>query len=202
MKNKKANFKNELETQYQMLIKANKEEQSKRSLIMMFILILTLISCSITAYFSYKAYKSISLNEETIEEQDIHYETLSVMYNSTDTLDIKDIKDSTNREAKVITITNEGDTEITFDIKLTSINTNLVTTNNMVYTISKNNKETTKQLPLVDTTIVKDNKISPEETIVYTLNLKYNGNSTAEFPNNYKAKIVVEQKNNNVNLLE
>lgn len=202
MKNKKANFKNELETQYQMLIKANKEEQSKRSLIMMFILILTLISCSITAYFSYKAYKSISLNEETIEEQDIHYETLSVMYNSTDTLDIKDIKDSTNREAKVITITNEGDTEITFDIKLTSINTNLVTTNNMVYTISKNNKETTKQLPLVDTTIVKDNKISPEETIVYTLNLKYNGNSTAEFSNNYKAKIVVEQKNNNVNLLE
>lgn len=105
---------------------------------------------------------------------------------------------------KVITVTNEGNATITFDIKLTSIKTSLLSTKNLVYTITENGETTTsKELPLAETSIVRDVTIAPKETIRYIINISYNGvveNNLA--PNYYNANIDVQQTTNSVDLLE
>ena len=104
---------------------------------------------------------------------------------------------------KVITITNEGNTEITYNIKLTSINTQLLSTNNLVYTLTKNNENAvSKELPLTETNIISNVKIGPKETNTYLLSVKFNGILDLGVTHNYSASVVVEQTGTKANLLE
>ena len=103
---------------------------------------------------------------------------------------------------KVIQITNEGNSDIIFDIKLTSIKTSLLSTNNLVYTLTRDNETSdAMELPLNDKIIAQDIKINPEQTISFILTVKYNGTIESN-NNNYSANIEIEQKNNKANLLE
>ncbi len=202
---KNDNFKNELESQYAILIKASENSERKRFVVITTILSITLVSSLVSVVFAILAFKSShKINVET-QEATTHYQTLSVQYNNTNNLNLEGIGNGyTLKTPKLITITNEGDTDITFDIKLTSINTSLLSTNNLVYTISKNNDESSvKQLPLSEKVITSDVKISPSQTISYIIKVSFNGTiEENNYSNYYNSKIVIEQKDNKSDLLD
>ena len=203
--NKNDNFKSELETQYSILIKAQQEEHKKIYIIVLSILSITLIASIVSLIFAHKAYTSTkSINTQKTESNTL-YQTLSTTYNSTKKLDINNITTGYKMQTpKVITVTNEGNATITFDIKLTSIKTSLLSTKNLVYTITENGETTTsKELPLAETSIVRDVTIAPKETIRYIINISYNGGVESNLaPNYYNANIDVQQTTNSVDLLE
>ncbi len=202
---KNENFKTELENQYTILIKASEKKEEKRFIIILTILSVTLISVLISIIFTILAFRnSLKINIES-KEVSTHYQTLAITYNGNESLNLSNIGNGYQLQTpKVINITNEGDTDITFDIKLTSINTSLLSTNNLLYTLTKNNNESTsKELPLSDKVIASDVKIAPNETISYVIKVAFTG--TIEANNNtnyYNSKIIIEQKDNKSNLLE
>jgi hypothetical protein len=156
-------------------------------------------------FFSFKAFSSTKeLKEENETINKTHNLTLVTTFNNGETLNIENI--TTGYELTnptVIQITNEGNSDITFDIKLTSIKTSLLSTNNLIYTITRdNNTSNEMELPLSDKSIVQDILIKPQQTISFTLKVKYNGVVEDGSTNNYSAKIVVEQKGNKTDLLE
>ena len=200
---KNENFKSELETQYNILIKAEEREQKRRTYIILAILISTLIATVISLVFSYNSFKKLN-PENSKNNNEVYYRTLSTTYNNTSRLDLVNI--TTGYELpnpKVITITNEGNTEITYNIKLTSINTQLLSTNNLVYTLTKNNENAvSKELPLTETNLISNVKIGPKETNTYLLSVKFNGILDLGVTHNYSASVVVEQTGTKANLLE
>lgn len=202
---KNENFKSELETQYTILIKASEKKEHQRFVIILTILIITLVSVLISIIFAVMAFKnSTKINIES-KETTTHYQTLAITYNGGATLNLTGIGNGYNLSTpKTINITNEGDTDITFDVKLTSINTSLLSTNNLVYTLTKNNNESTsKELPLSDKVIASDIKIAPNETVSYIIKVTFNGTiEENNYTNYYNSKIVIDQKNNKSNLLE
>lgn len=200
---KNENFKSELETQYNILIKAEEKEQKRRTIIILAILITTLIAVIISLVFSYKAYKD-SINEVKEETSETYYKTLSTAFNNSSKLDLVNITTGYELSTpKVITITNDGNTEVTYNIKLTSINTSLLSTNNLVYTLTKNNETSvSKELPLQESNIISDIKIGPKETTTYVLGVKFNGYLDWNAFYNYSASVVVEQTGDQANLLE
>lgn len=202
---KNENFKSELENQYTILIKASEKKEQKRFIILLTILSVTLVSTLISVIFACIALKNSTKIYTESKETVTHYQTLSITYNGNSTLNLANIGTGYELSTpKVLNITNEGDTEITFDIKLTSINTSLLSTNNLLYTIIKNNTESSsKELPLSDKVIVSDIKIAPDETISYIIKVAFNGIIEEDNQSNYyNAKIVIEQKDNKSNLLE
>lgn len=202
---KNDNFKSELETQYTILIKASEKKEQKRFIVILTILIVTLISVIVSIVFAFLALKnSTKINIES-KETTTHYQTLAITYNGGNSLNLKGIGNGYQlNPSKTISITNEGDTDITFDIKLTSINTSLLSTNNLVYTLTKNNTNViSKELPLSDKVIASDVKISPNETISYTIRVAFNGTiEENNYTNYYNSKIIIDQKDNKSNLLE
>ncbi len=202
---KNENFKTELENQYTILIKASEQKETKRFAIILTILIITLISVIISIFFASLAYKnSLKINKEN-KDSFTHYQTLAITYNDTYNLNLENIGNNYQlKNPKTINITNEGDTDITFDIKLTSINTSLLSTNNLFYTLTKNNTESTKkELPLSDKVITSNIKIAPKETVSFILKVAFTGTMEENnYSNYYKAKIIVEQKDNKSELLE
>jgi len=199
------NYKQELENQYTILIKSSERMEQKRFIIIITITILTFLSVLISILFSFLAYKK-TLNIDQEEPINItHYQTLTTTFNNKDTLTLTGIGNGyTLKNPKIIEITNEGDTEITFDIKLTSISTSLLSTNNLVYNLAYNNNESTdKELPLSEKVLVSDNKIAPNETITFILKVAFNGTiEENNYTNYYNAKIEIEQKDNKSNLLD
>ena len=202
---KNENFKSQLETQYNILIKASEKKEQKRYICILIILISTLVAVIISIIFAYKAYQSSNEIKGKEKNSNTYYETLSVIYNGDNTLNLSNIGNGYNLvNPRTITITNEGEDDIIFNINLNSIKTSLLSTNNLIYTInSSNNESTNKELPLTDKTIINKQKISPGETITYTIMVKFNGTMESNnYSNYYNAKINIDIQNNKSDLLE
>lgn len=205
---KNENFKSELETQYSILIKASEKTKRKRYICVIAILVLTFLSVLVSIFFSFQAYKnSKNIDTDMNEKENIYYQTLSVMYNGSEQLNLTNIGNGyTLATPRMIQITNEGDSEIIFNLKITSIKTSLLSTNNLVYTLIRDNnseESISKELPLNDKEIANNVKIAPKETISYTIKVSYNGTMESDnYTNYYNAKVAVEMNSNKSNLLE
>ena len=202
---KNENFKTELENQYSILIRANEKKEHQRYMILLSVILVTFITCLIGLFFSYKAYSSTKeIYDDNKVVTNIHNQVLVTSFNYGSVLNLGKITTGYElKNPKVITITNEGDSNITFDIKLTSIKTTLLSTNNLVYTIAKDkNASNPIELPLSDKAIVQDVTIEPSQTITFIIKVKFNGTIENNSENTYSANVVVEQKNNKANLLE
>lgn len=203
---KNENFKSELETQYNILIKANEKKESQRFKIILSIISITLLCVLISLFFSYKAFiSSKNINDNEKKGSSTHYRTLSIVYNGDSNLNLSGIGNGYElSNPKVIQITNDGDSDVTFDLKLNSINTSLLSTNNFVYQISTNGESSNyKEFPLTDKTILQDVLISPEQTLTYIIRAKFTGTiEQNNYSNYYNSKIVIEQKDDKSNLLE
>lgn len=202
---KNENFKSQLETQYNILIKASEKKEQKRYICILIILISTLISVIISIIFAYQAFKNSKEANQSDDTINTYYETLSVVYNGSNTLDLTNIGNGYNLSTpRTIQVTNEGNVDIDFDINLKSIKTSLLSTNNLIYTINSDDNETiNKELPLNDKVLISNQKISPGETITYTIMVNFNGTMESNnYSNYYSAKLSVEPKNNKSDLLE
>ncbi len=203
---KNNNFKSELETQYNILIKASEQKEQKRFIIIVSILSVTLLSTLISIIFASIAFNNTKkIDIENKEKNIVYYQTLTTTYNDGNILTLNNIGNGfTLEKPKIIEITNEGTTDIIFDIKLTSINTSLLSTNKLVYTLMKNNENiVSKELPLSEKVIASDIKIAPGETISYILKVTFTGTiEENNYSNYYNSKIIIEQKGNKANLLE
>lgn len=202
---KNDNFKSELEVQYGILIEANEKAKKQRYIFLLVIVCLTFISVLISVFFSFKALdNSNKINKGEKESINTNYLTLSTIFKNGNDITINNIANGYIGTPKEIQITNDGDTDITFNIKISSIKTTLISTNNLVYILTKNGEEIANNvLPLQEKIIANEVKISPKETITYTINTAFNGvleqnNNT----NEYHANITIEQNNNKGNLLE
>lgn len=201
---KNENFKEELENQYAILIKASEKKEFKYVIIMLIIISISLVATSIGTIFAYNAYKASKEIKTEKKEAATYYQTLTVTYSDTAILDLQGIGNGYSLASpKIISITNEGDTEIIYDLKLTNINTSLLSSNNLVYTLTRSGDTSiVKELPLSEKAIVQDCKIEPKETIEYVLKVDFIGQiEEGNYSNHYNSKIVIETKNNKSNLL-
>ena len=202
---KNESFKEELETQYTILIKANERKERQRFIVLLFILCITLIAVVISVIFSYKALSATKTNTKEVTESITYYQTLSTTFNGNSTLNLSGIGNGyTLSTPRTIQITNEGNTDIEFNIKLTGIKTSLLSTNNLYYTISSNGETSVrKELPLSESSIVSGVTISPDTTLTYVISVAYNGTMTeGDYSNYYNSNIVIEQIDNKSSLLE
>lgn len=193
---KNENFKEELENQYSILIKASEKKEKKYFIIIICILIVTLIATIVSCVFASSALKaSKKINEEQETRINTYYKTLNVSYNNGSKLDLQRIGNGYELQTpKTITITNNGDTNITYNIKLNSIQTSLISTNNLKYTLITNNQTGNAiELPLNEKIIVQEAKIEPEQTIKYIIKASFNGQMEEnDYSNYYRANIVIE----------
>lgn len=204
MLKKNEDFKEELETQYTILIKAEEREQKRRALIMYIICGLTLFMTIISLITV-----SISLGRTKKEQikntsEKIVYQTLTTNYNGSKQLNLQGIGNGYYlQQPKVITLSNEGNELLTYNIKLTSIETSLTSTNNLTYTLTKDDETSSqRELPLKEDYLLKEIKLEPGETRTYKINVAFTGTlEYGNYSNYYKANIVVEQNNNQMNLL-
>lgn len=193
---KNENFKEELENQYSILIKASEKKEKKYFIIIISILAITMVATLISCIFAGSAFRaSKKINEKQEETINTYYKTLSIELNDGPTLDLKGIGNGYElRSPKTITITNNGDQEVTFNIKLGSIKTSLLSTSNLKYTIVTNNESSTpKDLPLSEKTIISDIKLEPEQTVKYIIKASYTGQMEEnDYTNYYSAQIIIE----------
>lgn len=202
---KNENFKNELENQYSILIRANEKKEHQRYMVLFVIILITFSVCLVGMLYSFKAFSTIKeINDDNQIITNIHNQTLTTMFNNGRTLNLPKITNGYELTTpKVIQITNEGNSDIIFDIKLTSIKSTLSSTNNLVYTLIRDNTVSdAMSLPLSDKVIAQNITIEPSQTITFTLKVKFNGTIENNVENSYSANIIVEQKNNKANLLE
>lgn len=193
---KNENFKEELEKQYSILIKASDKKVKKYFIVIITILTITFIATIISCVFASAAFKaSKKINKEQVETVNTYYKTLAISYNNGPRLELKNIGNGFElQNPKTITITNEGNSEVVYSIKLSSIQTSLISTNNLKYTLITNNQSSNpKELPLNEKVIVQDVKIEPEQTIKYILKASYSGQMEENnYSNYYNANIIIE----------
>ena len=203
---KNENFKTELENQYSILIRANEKKEHQRYMVLLVIILITFSVCLVSMLFSFKAFSSTKeINDDNKVITNVHNHTLSTMFNNGRMLNLTKITNGYELATpKIIQITNEGNSDIIFDIKLTSIKSTLSSTNNLVYTLTRDNTTSdAMSLPLSDKIIAQNITIEPSQTITFTLKVKFTGTlDNTNLDNSYSANIVVEQKNNKANLLE
>lgn len=202
---KKEDFNAELATQYSILIKANGRKEKQRFIILAFILCVTLIAVFVSVFFSYQALKNTKNSKDDQEKINTFYQVLSTTYNGSSTLNLSGIGNGYSlSNPKTIQITNEGNTDIIFNIKLSDIKTSLLSTNNLVYTITSNGQTSiTKELPLSESIIVSEVTIKPDTTINYIISVAFNGTITeGDYSNYYNSNIIVEQIDNKSSLIE
>jgi len=204
MSNKSDDFKFEIEHQSNILIKAENKEQRERAIIMLVILTATFIMATLALVFAIKAYNATKeANKIAKEESNTYYQTLVTAYSDSPVINIEKLTAGYQSEPKTITITNDGDYDIKFNLKLISITTNLLSTNSLVYSLKNEETDINKELPLQENTILNEVTIYPGETKTYTFNITYNGIIDSPEPiYNYKATMVVEQSNLKSTLLE
>ncbi|MBQ4030213.1 MAG: hypothetical protein II625_00545 [Bacilli bacterium] len=194
---KNEQFKEELEKQYSILIKASEKKEKKYFIIIISILVMTLVGTIISIVFSSIAFRnSKDMNKKAEETMNTYYRTLAVTYNTGDKLELRGIGNGYElSNPKTITITNEGDTKSKFNIKFSGIQTSLISSNNLTYTITSNNETSSpKELPLNEKVIVSEVEIEPEQTITYVIKASYNGQMEENnYTNYYNANIVIEQ---------
>ena len=186
MKNKNEEFKDELSFQYSLLINAERKEQRKRTIIILIIFSITLISVLISTIYSYKAYKSTKdiLSNNKVESKK-YFQTLSVVYSGGHHLNLDGLFFGYELpNPLVISITNDGDYKIN-------------------YKISKNNETSSpKILPVKDDDLLTELTISPKETASYIIKANYTGIVPEGESMFYHANISVIQTNSDSSLLE
>jgi len=194
---KNENFKEELEKQYSILIQASNKKEKKYFIIIISILAVTLLGTLVSCFFAGKAFSSSKIiNTKEEEKINEYYKTLAVTFNNGPKLELKGIGNGYElKEPKTITITNEGDSEITYRIKLSGIRTTLISSNNLTYTITtKNETSSPRELPLSDKEMVSETKIEPNQTHKYIIKASYTGKMAEnDYSNSYSANVVIEQ---------
>ena len=177
MLTKKEDFKEELENQYTILIKAEERQNKKRTIILYIISSVTLLMTIISLITVFISLNNTRKESTKLSQPKTVYQTLVTNYNGDNTLNLSSIGNGYYlQNPKIITISNEGDTSLTYNIKITNIQTSLLSTNNLVYTITKDNEVSSpKELPLSETKILDNIKLTPGETITYKIDVKFNG---------------------------
>ena len=184
---KNDNFKSDLENQYTILIQAQERSEQRRFLAILVVITVTLLAVIVNAVFSFMAYKRSSDIQEDVKDEKTYYQTLSTVYNGSSSLVLDNIVTGYRLGTpKTIEITNDGDTAVTYNIKIASIKTSLLSTNNLFYTINSNGEtSSTKQLPLTDKVILDNIKIEPKETRTCTIDVVFQGTTFEGENNNY-----------------
>lgn len=198
-------FKSELENQYNILIQAQEKSEKRRFMLLFGVVILTFLSVLISTFFAFVAYRNTTkAQSDEASQTNTYYQTLSTVYNNTSSLELNNIVTGYRLSSpKTIQVTNEGDSNVTFNIKLSSVKTSLLSTSNLVYTLVGSDDTNEVALPISDKVILENITLAPNESKTYTLNVHFRGIVDQEDSNNYyNAKIVVEQVNNKSNLLE
>lgn len=202
---KNEEFKEELEKQYSILIKASEKKEKKYFIIIICILTTTLIGTLVSIVFAAQALKNSKRLNENIESTTItYYRSLAVTFNTGPKLELNNIGNGYELSTpKTITISNEGDTTIKYNLKFSSIKTTLLSSNNLTYTITtKGETSTPKELPLGEKNILTDIEIEPEETVTYIIKASFNGQMEENnYTNNYSANIVIEQVGDTAEIL-
>lgn len=202
---KNENFKDELTTQYSILIKAREKREKNQFIILISILSLTLIATILCVFFTLKSFNNSNKLLKDKNKNETIFLTLSSTFNGDNELNLEGI--GSNYELptpKTINITNEGNEKITFNIKLTSIKTSLLSTNKLFYTITHNNEESSpKVLPLNTQNIINKITLEPEESTSFIIYAYFDGTfDKNDYSNYYNAQIVIEQDNEKLNLID
>lgn len=202
---KNENFKDELTTQYSILIKAKEKREKNHFIILISILSLTLISAILCVFFTISSFNNTNKLLKDKNKDETVFLTLSTTFNGNNELNLEGIgNDYELSTPKKINITNEGNEKITFNIKLTSINTSLLSTNKLYYIISHDNEESSpKVLPLNPQNIINKITLEPEESTSFIINAYFDGTfDKNDYSNYYNAQIVIEQDNEKLNLID
>ncbi len=205
MKNKNEEFKDELSIQYSLLINAERKEQRKRTLIILIIFSVTLISVLVSTVFSFKAYKNTKgILSENKTDDSTYYQTLGIVYQNGQTLKMDGIYNGYEAPTPiVITLTNEGNHRITYKISIDSISTNLASNSNLFFTVTKNNDTSSpKILPVKEDDLYNELTIEPKETASYIINAYYNGVVPEGEYMYYQGRISITQTNSDSVLLQ
>lgn len=202
---KNENFKDELTTQYSILIKAREKREKHQLIILISILSLTLISTILCVVFTIKSFNNSNKLLKDKNKDETVFLTLSTTFNGNNELNLEGIgNDYELPTPKTINITNEGNEKITFNIRLTSINTSLLSTNKLFYTITHDNEESSpKVLPLNPQNIINKVTLEPEESASFIIYAYFDGTfDKNDYSNYYNAQIVIEQDNEKLNLID
>lgn len=200
MKNKNEDFKSDLENQYNTLIIEGQKEQKNNTFIITVLVVITLIISAISLILSAKTLSHTKKINEQVKATDLVYKTLEIVYSDDQYINIESLKEGFHLDKpKTISITNTGDTKVTFDIKISSIKTSLSSTSDLIYTITKvGGSPIQRSLPLNETAIVINESLGKDETITYNFDINYKGpNQSAEKLSYYFANINVVQNRNN-----
>ncbi|MGM9647148.1 MAG: hypothetical protein ACI3YH_03335, partial [Eubacteriales bacterium] len=109
---KNEDFKEELETQYTILIKAKEKKEHQRFIVLLIILGITFVSVIISVIFSYKALSATKKLDKNESVSSTYYKTLSITFNGNQNLNLTGIGNGYElTNPKVIQITNEGDSD-------------------------------------------------------------------------------------------
>lgn len=203
---KNEEFKEELEKQYSILIRASEKKEKKYFIIIISILVVTLLGTIVSIIFAGSAFNnSKKLNKNIEATTTTYYRTLSVTFNNGQKLELRNIGNGYElTNPKTITITNTGDKKITFNIKFNSIDTSLLSSNNLTYTITSNGETSSpKELPLSEKNILTDIEIEPEETLTYIIKASFTGQMEENnYSNYYNANIAIEQMGEKAEILD
>lgn len=202
---KNENFKDELTTQYSILIKAREKREKNQFIILISILSLTLIATILCVIFTIKSFSNSNKLLKDKNNNETIFLTLSTIFNGNDELNLEGIgNDYELSTPKTINITNEGKEKITFNIKLTSIKTSLLSTNKLFYTITHDNEESSpKVLPLNTQNIINKVTLEPDESTSFIIYAYFDGTfDKNDYSNYYNAQIVIEQDNEKLNLID
>lgn len=193
------NVQDRFENQKNILIKTKEKTSRNNNIIVFIVVIITLISSLLTFIFTYKSFKNTeNFKDDKVVENKKYYQTLSVIHNDDSKIKIENI---TNNYAlstpKIITLINEGNSDISINIRLSNIKTNLLVNTNFTYEITKNGETSLpKEMPLSDSLILSNFTLSAGEKIIYLLNIKFTGTIDNNIQNTYyNADIIVEQNN-------
>jgi len=203
---KNEEFKEELEKQYSILIRASEKKEKKYFIIIISILVVTLLGTIVSIIFAGSAFNnSKKLNKNIESTTTTYYRTLSVTFNNGQKLELSNIGNGYElTNPKTITITNTGDKKITFNIKFNSIDTSLLSSNNLTYTITSNGETSSpKELPLSEKNILTDIEIEPEETLTYIIKASFTGQMEENnYSNYYNANIAIVQIGEKAEILD
>ncbi len=203
---KNEEFKEELEKQYSILIKASEKKEKKYFIIIISILAITLLGTIISIVFAGSAFSSSKkLNKDLETNTKTYYRTLAITFNTGQKMELTNIGNGYELTTpKTITITNEGDTKIKYNIKFSSIETSLLSSNNFTYTITTNGETSSpKEFPLKEKVILSDLEIEPGETANYIIKASFNGQMEENnYSNYYNTNIVVEQIGETAEILD
>jgi len=199
MKNRNEDFKNTLAIEYSALIENENEKNKKRYMILFSIILITLIITITSLILSIVSFSHTKEINDSTKTQGSSYKTLEVVYNQDQFINIERVQDKKEIPSKIITVKNTGTTATNFDIKINSIKTSVITNNVLSYTLVQNDiTNSEKNIPLSETTIVKNLVINPDSTMTFKLDINYKEGINSEINDYYFANVIVEQSSDEI----